>query len=43
MVSKLGVFLTTQELTAVYNSFDKNRDGRIAYDEFIAALRVRLS
>ena len=41
MTSKLGVFMTTQELTCVYNHFDKNRDGHIAYEEFINAIRVR--
>lgn len=40
MTSKLGVFMTTQELTCVYNHFDKNRDGNIAYEEFINAIRV---
>jgi Ca2+-binding EF-hand superfamily protein len=43
MTSKLGVFMTTQELTCVYNHFDKNKDGKIAYDEFINAIRVRLN
>lgn len=40
MCSKLGVFMTTQELTCVYNSFDKNRDGHVSYDEFINTIRV---
>ena len=40
MCSKLGCFMTTQELTCVYNHFDKNRDGHIAYEEFINAIRV---
>ncbi len=40
MCSKLGVFMTTQELTCVYNHFDKNRDGKIAYEEFINVVRV---
>ena len=40
MTSKLGVFMTTQELTCVYNHFDKNKDGHIAYEEFINAIRV---
>ena len=42
MCSKLGVFMTTQELTCVYNHFDKNRDGKIAYEEFINIIRVSL-
>jgi Ca2+-binding EF-hand superfamily protein len=40
MASKLGCIMTTQELTCVYNHFDKNRDGHIAYEEFINAIRV---
>ncbi len=40
MTSKLGCFMTTQELTCVYNHFDKNKDGHIAYEEFINAIRV---
>ena len=40
MVTKLGVFMTTQELTCVYNSFDKNRDGHVCYEEFINNVRV---
>jgi Ca2+-binding EF-hand superfamily protein len=40
MCSKLGAFMTTQELTCVYNSFDKNRDGTISYEEFINTIRV---
>ncbi len=32
--------MTTQELTCVYNHFDKNKDGHIAYEEFINAIRV---
>lgn len=40
MISKLGIFMTTQELTAVYNQFDHNRDGRINYDEFVSTIRV---
>ena len=43
MCSKLGVFMTTQELTCVYNSFDKNRDGHVSYDEFINTIRVSMS
>jgi Ca2+-binding EF-hand superfamily protein len=43
MCSKLGAFMTTQELTCVYNSFDKNRDGTISYEEFINTIRVSQS
>ena len=41
MVSKLGVFLARQELTTIYNQFDKNRDGVIAYDEFVNTIKVK--
>jgi Ca2+-binding EF-hand superfamily protein len=41
MISKLGIFMTTQELTAVYNQFDRNRDGQISYQEFINAIKVK--
>ncbi len=40
MATKLGAFMTTQELTCVYNSFDKNRDGHVSYEEFINTIRV---
>ena len=33
--------MTTQELTAVYNQFDRNRDGQISYQEFINAIKVK--
>lgn len=39
-LAKIGVFLTTQELTTVYNNFDINKDGNIQYEEFINTLRV---
>lgn len=39
-LAKIGVFLTTQELTTVYNHFDVNKDGNIQYEEFINTLRV---
>lgn len=41
MLSKLGVFLTTQELRTVYNNFDANKDGRVTWKEFVGSLRVR--
>ena len=41
MLSKMGVFMARQELTAVYNAFDTNKDGQIQYEEFIGTLRVR--
>jgi len=34
--------MTTQELTCVYNSFDKNRDGHVSYEEFLNTIRVRI-
>ena len=39
-LAKIGVFLKTQELRNIYNHFDKNRDGRITFHEFIGALKV---
>lgn len=35
LLSKLGVFLTTQELRAVYDTYDSNKDGHISYADFI--------
>ncbi len=35
--------MTTQELTAVYNQFDKNRDGHISYDEFINTVKTDMN
>jgi Ca2+-binding EF-hand superfamily protein len=39
-LQKIGIFLTTQELTCVYNHFDKNKDGVVSYAEFVSALKV---
>lgn len=36
---KIGMFLTTQELTVVFKNFDLNGDKQIHYKEFIDALR----
>ena len=41
MLQKIGIFLTTQELTVVYQHFDMNKDGVISYAEFINSLKVR--
>jgi len=38
--SKIGMFLTTQQVTTLFNTFDANRDKRIHYKEFIDALRT---
>lgn len=40
MFSKIGVFLSTQELRNMYDHFDINKDGMISYAEFVNAVRV---
>lgn len=40
MMSKLGVFLTRQELRVVFDNFDANKDGNIAWAEFVEGLKV---
>ncbi|CAD8068985.1 unnamed protein product [Paramecium primaurelia] len=42
-LSKIGVFLTTQELRAVYDKYDSNKDGNIAYAEFVNLIRENMS
>ena len=42
MLSKLGVFLSTQELRTIYNHFDANKDGVVNYEEVSNVLRVSL-
>mmetsp|Transcript_7866 Transcript_7866/g.8924 ORF Transcript_7866/g.8924 Transcript_7866/m.8924 type:complete len:254 (+) Transcript_7866:10-771(+) len=37
---KVGMFLTTQELTVVFKHFDLNQDKQIHYKEFVEALRA---
>lgn len=39
-MSQLGVFLARQELRVVFDTFDQNKDGNIAYAEFVNVLRV---
>ena len=39
-MSQLGVFLARQELRVVFDTFDANKDGNIAYAEFVNVLRV---
>ena len=41
-MSKLGVFLTRQELRVVFDTFDANKDGNIAWAEFVEGLKVSL-
>jgi len=43
LLSTLGVFLTTQELRAVYDTYDINHDENIAYAEFIQMIRTSIS
>ena len=40
MMSKLGVFLTRQELRVVFDTFDANKDGNIQWGEFVEGLKV---
>ena len=42
-MSKLGVFLARQELRVVFDHFDANKDGNIAYSEFVNVLKVSQS
>lgn len=42
-LSKIGVFLTTQELRSIYDKYDINKDGNIAYAEFISLIRENMS
>lgn len=39
-LSKSGIYLTTQELTCVYNFFEKNKDGLVDYNGFLQIIRV---
>ena len=39
-MSQLGVFLARQELRVVFDNFDQNKDGNIAYSEFVNVLKV---
>jgi hypothetical protein len=36
-----GVALSDRELDTVLGAFDKNKDGRIDFDEFLRGIRVR--
>lgn len=40
MMSKLGVFLTRQELRVVFDTFDANKDGNIGWAELVEGLKV---
>ena len=42
-MKKVGMFLTTQELTVVFKHFDLNGDKQIHYKEFVEALRNAFS
>eukprot|EP01017_Pseudomicrothorax_dubius_P009760 TRINITY_DN13383_c0_g1_i9.p1 TRINITY_DN13383_c0_g1~~TRINITY_DN13383_c0_g1_i9.p1 ORF type:complete len:501 (+),score=153.03 TRINITY_DN13383_c0_g1_i9:30-1532(+) len=43
LLSKMGIFLTSQELTVVFREFDINQDGRINLAEFIQKIRSSIS
>jgi len=42
-MSKLGVFLTRQELRVVFDTFDANKDGNIQWAEFVEGLKSDIS
>lgn len=42
-MSQLGVFLARQELRVVFDNFDVNKDGNIAYSEFVDVLKADMS
>jgi len=42
-MSQLGVFLARQELRVIFDHFDANKDGNIAYAEFVGVLRSDMS
>jgi len=39
MLTKMGIFLSTQELRTIYDNFDINNDGGISYTELAHVLR----
>jgi len=43
LLSKAGIYLTTQELTCIYNVYDLNKDGYISYNEFVGMIRTDMS
>ncbi|EGR28430.1 hypothetical protein IMG5_175680 [Ichthyophthirius multifiliis] len=42
-LSRIGVFLSSQELRAVYDQYDTNKDEQISYAEFIQLIRTSIS
>ena len=42
-MARIGIFLTTQELTIVHTLFDTNQDGKVSFAEFFEAIRVGIS
>lgn len=34
-MKRIGIFLTTQEMTPVMNVFDINKDGKVHFGEFV--------
>lgn len=43
MLTKMGIFLSTQELRTVYDNFDLNNDGGISYKELSHVIRAVVS
>jgi len=39
----MGLFLSTQELRAIYDVYDKNKDELISYAEFLDMIKTTMS
>jgi len=42
-LNKIGVFFKKYESTALFLYYDKNRDGKICYEEFLNSFRMELT
>ena len=41
-MADMGIGLSSGDLQAVFNHFDRNKDGHVDYNEFLRTLRVIL-